>query len=95
MTDYRKLDLRDEETDDEELVDDDAGEFLHRIDTLRDDPATTFADDTLRGIYDTVLSTKRVTEGQRRAVDNIKRSVDERRDQDDKGPGWRRRYEGR
>jgi hypothetical protein len=56
-----------------------AQEFLEEILELLDDEDYQFADTTLTGIYDTVSRTGRVTPGQRRAVDNIGSTVENRR----------------
>jgi|SRR5262245_26134882 len=58
-------------------------QFVGRIDDLLADREYTFATDTLTGIKETVEHTRRVTEGQKRAVNNI----------ENRGEG-RRRYEG-
>ncbi len=49
--------------------------FLAMIEMMREQREYDFADDTLRGIYDTVEKTKIVTEGQHRAVLKIRHSV--------------------
>jgi hypothetical protein len=56
-------------------IDDDVQEFLDRIEELREDGRYEWADDTLTGIYDTVYAQNRVTDGQRRAIDNIENAV--------------------
>ena len=49
--------------------------FLAMIEMMREQREYGFADDTLRGIYDTVEKTKTVTEGQHAAVLKIRHSV--------------------
>lgn len=68
-------------------------DFVEELDELLDDSKYKWAWPTISGIKDTVTRTKTVTEGQERAIRNIKRSVSE--DQEDRGPQWKRRYEGR
>ena len=63
---------------------------MGRIDDLLADGDYVWAEDTLTGIRETVERTKRVTEGQQRAVANIQHRGEARRDD---GLG-RRRYEG-
>ena len=64
-------------------------QLVARINDLISSDEFDWAYDSLVGIRDTVESTRRVSEGQRRAVDNIERARREpRRD------GFRRRYEG-
>lgn len=64
-------------------------QFVARIDELLTSHEYDWAHESLTGIQETVTSTRRVSEGQRRAVDNIERAKKEpRRD------GFRRRYEG-
>lgn len=46
-------------------------QFVGEIDELLESDEYLFAVDTLTGIKETVESTRRVTEGQRRAIDNI------------------------
>lgn len=53
--------------------------FLDDIDELRGSGSVDWADDTLTGIYDTVGRQNIVTEGQRRAVDNIESAGQKRR----------------
>lgn len=48
--------------------------FLALIESMREQGKYDFADETLRGIYDTVEKTKTVTEAQHRAVYNIRHS---------------------
>jgi hypothetical protein len=69
---------------------DDVDDFLETLDGLLSDARYRFAETTIRGIADTVAATRRVTEGQARAIGNITRSVDEK----DDGRRWGRRYEG-
>lgn len=66
--------------------------FSQDIEDLLATGRYTFAEDTLRGIQTTVEKTKRVSDGQRRAVKNIEDS----RLKSDRGVerGWSRRYEG-
>lgn len=71
----------------------DTDDFLYNLDEMLEDEHFHFAAPTLEGIRKTVKSTRLVTEGQRRAVGNIKQSKGE---QDERaGPVWTRRYEGR
>jgi hypothetical protein len=63
--------------------------FSRAIDDLLATGRYTFAEETLRGIQETVEARESVTDGQRQAVANIERSREER----PRG-GWRRRYEG-
>lgn len=49
----------------------DAADFVRLIDEMLESGEFDWAEDTLTGISDTVSKTGRVTEGQRRAVDNI------------------------
>jgi hypothetical protein len=66
--------------------------FLDDIEELQSDGGKyQWAVETLNGIYETVQRTKSVTEGQRRAVSNIRNSVEERERGRGKGS---RRYEG-
>lgn len=65
--------------------------FLDALSDLLADRRYNFANETLSGIWDSVEGTLRVTEGQRQAVANIRRSVEER---EDKPRGGSRRYEG-
>lgn len=70
-------------------------QFLDELETLRASGWADWADETLKGIYDTVSGSNRVTDGQRGAVDNIRASAESRADV---RPGARRggsrRYEG-
>ncbi len=50
--------------------------FLALIEMMRESERYDWADETLRGIYDTVEASQCVTEGQRRAVFNIRHSRD-------------------
>ena len=63
--------------------------FLEEIDALTNEARAYFALDTLLGIRDSVEKTRRVTEGQRRAVANIAEAARRPRRE-----GFRRRYEG-
>jgi hypothetical protein len=49
--------------------------FLAQIEHMRGLHRYGFADETLRGIYDSVEETEHVTDGQRRAIVNIRDSV--------------------
>ena len=64
------------------------GRFLSEIDDLLADGHYTWAEDTLKGIYDTVAEKRWVTENQRRAVANIAAA------RETPGPRWSRRYQG-
>jgi hypothetical protein len=59
--------------------------FSRDIEELRGSGAYHWAESTLAGIQETVEKTKRVTDGQRRAVTNIEAA---------RGRGGSRRYEG-
>jgi hypothetical protein len=61
--------------------------FVQDIDDLLATGHYTWAEDTLHDIQVTVEKTQRVSEGQRKAVDNIEAA----RSRDD---GYKRRYEG-
>lgn len=63
-------------------------QFIGEIDELLEDATYTWALDTLEGIRKTVEARRAVTEGQRRAITNIRRSGERREG------GVRRRYEG-
>lgn len=52
----------------------DAAEFLSRIEQLESSGEYGWASTTITGIYETVERTGRVTDGQRRAIDNIEAS---------------------
>jgi hypothetical protein len=54
--------------------DDTVGSTLSAIETMRESGSYDWADDTLRGIYDSVAERQRVTWGQRKALQNILRS---------------------
>lgn len=53
----------------------DATDFLYGISCMLDDRRFRFATDTLEGIYENVEKALRVTPGQRKAVNNIRRSM--------------------
>lgn len=63
-----------------------------RIEDLLSDPKYNYAGDTLKGIQETIERTQRVTDGQRRAIDNIEEGG-ERQFRSQRQ--WGRRYEGR
>jgi len=72
--------------------------FIAEIEELLEDPAFSFAADTLEGIRDTVRLRQQVSEAQREAIDNI-RAGGERHEEQRRG--WERhekrtgrRYEG-
>jgi hypothetical protein len=65
-------------------------QFLGDLDDLLADDKYLWANDTLKGIYETVEKSHRVSEGQRRAVTNISNRGEERL----RGRGSSRRYEG-
>ena len=79
----------------------DAFRFIQRCRVLELDPYFAFAYDTIAGIRCTVEITQVVSEGQRRAIQNIEVGVERRKsgaaDRRDRqsGRSWRRRYEGR
>lgn len=50
----------------------DASLFTTLIEEMLNDGSYNWADDTLTGIYETVLGSGKVTPGQRRAVENIR-----------------------
>jgi len=60
--------------------------FVEEIDALRRQPTFSWAQDTLAGIRAHVVETRRVTEGQRKAVANIEAAGE-------RAEGWRRRGE--
>lgn len=68
-------------------------DFLDQIADMRGSGFFNWADDTLRGIEDSVAGSGNITAGQRRAIENIENS---RRESG--GSGWNRgrsrRYEG-
>ena len=84
--------FRDEPQDDADLPSaDDWRAFLTTIDELRFSNAE-WAAATLDGIHETVSQTQRVTDGQRRAVENIRAASERPKGRAD---GFRgRRYEG-
>lgn len=53
-------------------------DFLYELSLMRENRRYAFAGDTLEGIYTTVEHSGRVSEGQRRAVNNIRRGCGER-----------------
>lgn len=54
--------------------------FLETIEEIMDDHAYEFASDTIGGIYDTVQERKHCTDGQKKAIANIKKSQRKRGD---------------
>ena len=54
-------------------------DFLELIDECLDDDDFLFAEDTLKGIKDTVSRTQTVTERQLQAVNNIRNAVENRK----------------
>lgn len=58
---------------------------VSEIQDLREDGAHLWAEETLAGIQETIAHTRRVTDGQRRAIDNIAQGGAHR---------WGRRYDG-
>ena len=68
--------------------------FSQEIEDLLATGKYTFAEETLRGIQVTVEKSKRVTDGQRRAVKNIEDSKTKYDKPFYNTTGWRRRYEG-
>lgn len=65
--------------------------FLDEISDLLGDRRYNWANETLSDIFDAVEGSLRVSDGQRRAVQNIRRSVEER---EERPRGGSRRYEG-
>lgn len=63
--------------------------FIGDIDDLLATGQYTWAEESLRGIQETVGRTKRVTDGQRLAVDHIERAGERRRGSR-RYEGWRR-----
>lgn len=63
-------------------------QYVQYIEDLLATGRYTFAEDTLRGIQQSVEKAQKVTDGQRRAVDNIEQSAYRTR------RGGSRRYEG-
>lgn len=85
------LHLSDQPLDDRPTRSEAAEDFLEEIRILRDQDRYQFAEDTLRGIKESVERSGTVTAKQRQAVRNIAESQNRGRE---KG-GWSRRYEGR
>lgn len=50
-------------------------DFLQDLSAMREERRYAFAGDTIEGIYTTVDHSRHVTEGQRRAINNIRRGV--------------------
>jgi hypothetical protein len=70
-------------------------EFLELIDELLVDEQYRWAGRTLRGIRDAVETSRNVTTGQEQAVENIRASVDRKREQlPSERRAGSRRYEG-
>ena len=76
------------EAAEKKMIDD----FLYDLDEMLEDERYRWAFPTLEGIRKTVKGTRQVTEGQKTAVGNIKRSVGE--DESAARRPWPRRYEG-
>lgn len=85
------LNLSDQPLDDRPKLSEDAEALLEEIRVLRDQDRYAFAEDTLRGIKESVERSGTVTAKQRQAVRNIAESQNRGTE---KG-GWSRRYEGR
>lgn len=64
--------------------------FLQEIEALLDTGRCAFARDTLEGIHETVERTHRVSDAQRRAVENIEAGANKSRGRD--RPNYFRRY---
>lgn len=84
------LNLSDQPLDDRPTHSEEVNDFLDEIRGMRDQDRYAFAEDTLRGIKESVERTGSVTMKQRQAVRNIAESQNHGRERG----GWSRRYEG-
>jgi hypothetical protein len=51
-------------------------EYLEDMDNMLDDPDYEFALETIEGIHDWVEANSHITDGQKKAIDHIKESVE-------------------